>query len=290
MSNWLRRYDAMSYTAARAVIGEYSTSFNLASRLLPAQERRDIRNLYAVVRIADEIVDGTARAAGAQDIGQLLDDYERQVLAAPRQPFHTDPVLHAYAHTARRCGFSAEHIRAFFASMRRDLGHAGYSRAELDDYVYGSAEVIGLLCLDIFLADSEVPSARRAELEVGAQRLGAAFQKVNFLRDLGEDTEDLGRSYFSHLELTGELDEEAKDTLLTEIRGDLAAARDTVGLLPIRVRAAVLAATNLFTELTDMIEQTPAARLPHQRLSVPAHRKAVLTIRAAAQATGGKAR
>lgn len=284
-TSWLRRYDAMSHAAAGEVIGAYSTSFSLASRLLPARERRDIRNLYAVVRIADEIVDGTAREAGADDIEKLLDDYERQVLAAPGTRFHTDPVLHAYAVTARRCGFSREHIEAFFASMRRDLRQTRYSEAELDRYVYGSAEVIGLLCLDVFLADREVAPAQRTEMEDGARRLGAAFQKVNFLRDLSEDTEDLGRSYFQSF---GRIDDKAKSAIVAEIRADLAAAQHAIGLLPVAVRAAVLAAAKLFGELTDMIDAMPASTLHTTRVSVPAHRKALLTVQAAAQAAGSR--
>ena len=283
ITSWLRRYDEMSHAAAGEVIGAYSTSFNLASCLLPARERRDIRTLYAVVRIADEIVDGTARQAGVDNVRDMLNEYEKQVLAAPRECFHTDPILHAYALTARRCGFNDEHIEAFFASMRRDLVLTRYSQAELDSYVYGSAEVIGLLCLDVFLADRQVAPDQRAQMEDGARRLGAAFQKVNFLRDLAEDTHDLGRSYFQSF---GRIDDEAKSAIVAEIRSDLTAASDAIDILPVTVRAAVLAAANLFAELTDMIDAMPASELTTTRVSVPAHRKALLTVQAAAQAAG----
>lgn len=282
-TSWLRRYDEMSHAAAGEVIGAYSTSFSLASRLLPARERRDIRTLYAVVRIADEIVDGTARQAGVDNVRVMLDEYEKQVLAAPHECFHTDPILHAYALTARRCGFNDEHIEAFFASMRRDLVLTRYSQVELDSYVYGSAEVIGLLCLDVFLADRQVTPDQRAQMEDGARRLGAAFQKVNFLRDLAEDTHDLGRSYFQSF---GRIDDAAKTAIVAEIRSDLAAASDAIGMLPVTVRAAVLAAANLFAELTDMLDAMPASELTTTRVSVPAHRKALLTVQAAAQAAG----
>lgn len=282
-TSWLRRYDEMSHAAAGEVIGEYSTSFSLASRLLPARERRNIRNLYAVVRIADEIVDGTARQAGVDNVRDMLNEYEKQVLAAPRECFHTDPILHAYALTARSCDFNDEHIEAFFASMRRDLDTTRYSQAELDSYVYGSAEVIGLLCLDVFLADRTVTPGQRAQMEDGARRLGAAFQKVNFLRDLAEDTHDLGRSYFQSF---GRIDDAAKAAIVAEIRSDLAAASDAIGMLPVAVRAAVLAAANLFAELTDMLDAMPARELTTTRVSVPAHRKALLTVQAAAQAAG----
>lgn len=282
---WLRRYDAMSHAAANTVIEEYSTSFSMATNLLSQQVRRDIRNLYAVVRIADEIVDGTAREAEVDDIDALLDAYERQVLAAPGLRFHTDPVMHAYAETARRCGFDPEHVRAFFASMRRDLHQHDYDAAEFDDYVYGSAEVIGLLCLSVFLVEMNVTEAERDELIAGARSLGAAFQKVNFLRDIGEDSGQLGRTYFP--ELRGrEITDDIKADLVADIRSDLAAATAPMELLPRRIRAAVLAASLLFTELTDMIEATPAAELAVTRVSVPQRRKALLTAQAAAATYG----
>lgn len=231
-----------------------------------------------MVRIADELVDGTATAAGANPAA-LLDAYEAHVLAAPEVRFHTDPVLHAYAATARRCGFDPEHIRAFFDSMRRDLTTTRYTPAEFDAYVYGSAEVIGLLCLAAFLVDDDPSPADRAEMEAGARALGSAFQKINFLRDLGEDRDHLGRAYFP-------LTDDAKDAMVASVRAELAQARAATALLPRTARAAVAAATALFTELTDMIDVVSATELAETRLSVPRHRKLALTARAVA--TGGR--
>ena len=284
--NVLRRYDGMSHTAANTVIEAYSTSFSLATRLLPRRIRRDIRNLYAVVRIADEIVDGTAAQAHISDIDAVLTAYEAQVLGAPEMRFHTDPVLHAYAETARRCQFNPAHVRAFFSSMRRDLHQDTYDAADFDDYVYGSAEVIGLLCLSAFIVDMQPTAIERAQLEDGARRLGAAFQKVNFLRDLGEDSDLLGRSYFPHAqnhEITGpNITDAIKAEIIADIRSDLDAAKAPTRLLPRTVRAAVTAAANLFTELTDMIEATPASDLARTRVSVPRHRKLLLSAQAVA--------
>lgn len=281
--DWLKRYDRMGNAAAGTVIGAYSTSFSLSSRLLPRRERQDIRNLYAVVRIADEIVDGTAQQAGEANVQAILDLYEQQVLAAPHSRFHTDPVIHAYAETARRCDFAPEHITAFFASMRRDIHQNTYSDDQFDEYVYGSAEVIGLLCLSVFLAGRDIAPDDRREMESGARRLGAAFQKINFLRDLGEDGGALGRAYFPGTS-PAHITEADKDALIADIRGDIAAARWAIGLLPFQVRAAVLAATELFTALTDLIESTPAHQLSSSRIRVPAHRKVALTLRAIRQA------
>ena len=135
MYSYLSRYDAMADRAAAQVIAQYSTSFSLATKALAPQMRRDITNFYAVVRIADEIVDGTASQA-YEDPATLLDAYEEQVLHAPHHRFHTDPVLHAWANTSRRCGFDDAHIRAFFHSMHADLHKHAFSAEELETYIY----------------------------------------------------------------------------------------------------------------------------------------------------------
>ncbi|HHU67062.1 phytoene/squalene synthase family protein [Corynebacterium sp.] len=283
--DYLDRYDRMAARAAEKVITSYSTSFSLATTLLSPKVRRDIRHLYAMVRIADEIVDGTAAEAGATPVecAQLLDAYEDAVLAAPDRRFHVDPVLHAYAGSARRCGFDPAHVRAFFASMRRDLTHSRHDQGSFDAYVYGSAEVIGLLCLSVFLVDHPVTDAERARLEAGARKLGSAFQKVNFLRDLREDAGVLGRSYFPDVDIAA-LTETDKARLVAEIREELDAAEAVIPLLPGAARAGVLAATRLFAELTDRIEATPATELVTRRISVPRHRKVAILARAAVSA------
>lgn len=284
--DYLNRYDRMAVKAAHKVISSYSTSFSLATGLLSPSVRRDIRNLYAMVRIADEIVDGTVEAAGAshRECEQLLDDYEAAVLAAPAQRFHVDPVLHAYAQTARRCDFDPAHVRAFFASMRRDLTQSSHDQGSFDEYVYGSAEVIGLLCLQAFLVDHPVTDAERRRLEAGARALGSAFQKVNFLRDLREDAGVLGRSYFPGVDITS-LTEDDKSRLVAEIRGELADAAAVIPLLPPTARAGVLAATNLFAELNERIDATPAAELARRRISVPRRTKAAILAKAVARSS-----
>ena len=132
----LTRYDQAASRAAAQVMGQYSTSFSLATRLLRGRVREDIRHLYAVVRIADELVDGTAHQARI-DAAAALDAYEAAILAAPEKRLHTDPVVHSYAITARRCGFQREHLVAFFDSMRADLSQREYSATELTEYIYG---------------------------------------------------------------------------------------------------------------------------------------------------------
>lgn len=282
---FLARYDLMARRASHQVIATYSTSFSLATGLLGPRVRKDIRNLYAVVRTADEIVDGAAAEAGCrpEEVLQLLDDYEQLVLQAPARAFHTDPVLHAYADTARRCGFDRAQLRAFFTSMRRDVNQHSYDTGDFRDYVYGSAEVIGLLCLDVFLSDRPVSAVKRRELQEGARALGAAFQKVNFLRDLAEDSTALGRTYFP--ELAGRvLDEPTKHRLLDDIDADLVTARQVIPVLPLSARAGVLAAADLFGELSRRLRGTAAATVTTTRISVPRARKLGILARAAANA------
>lgn len=274
----LTRYDQAASRAAAQVMGQYSTSFSLATRLLRGRVREDIRHLYAVVRIADELVDGTADQA-CIDAAAALDAYEAAILAAPEKRLHTDPVVHSYAITARRCGFQREHLVAFFDSMRADLNQREYSAAELAEYIYGSAEVIGLLCVQVFLAEETVSSADRTTMDRGARHLGAAFQKINFLRDLGEDSSVLGRTYFPQA-AGGELSEPAKSALIADIRHDLAAAEESINLLPLSARFGVRAAADIFAELTNRLAATPAAELKTTRISVPNRTKAWLAARA----------
>ena len=272
--SYLSRYDRMADRAAAQVIGHYSTSFSLATRVLAPDTRRDIRNLYAVVRIADEIVDG-ATAEANECPETALDVYEEQVLHAPRHRFHTDPVLHAWANTYRRCGIKDDHVRAFFSSMRRDTTQTDYNADDLGAYIYGSAEVIGLMCLDIFLREHDPSEHDRRTMEEGARALGSAFQKVNFLRDLGEDSRELGRAYLGPV-----LNEDLKRTLTAEITEELDAARAAIPLLPAAARRGVAAAEALFRDLNERIAATPAEDVAAKRVSVPNHRKFLLTARA----------
>ncbi|OFT56685.1 phytoene synthase [Corynebacterium sp. HMSC05H05] len=266
----------MADKAAAQVIAQYSTSFSLAVRTLPRPERTHIRNLYAMVRIADEIVDGTTTQAN-ECPETALDLYEEQVLHAPAHRFHTDPVLHAWARTFRECRLNPDHVKAFFASMRADLTQTTFTQKELDTYIYGSAEVIGLMCLDIFMRGRDTPYRR--ELEEGARALGSAFQKVNFLRDLGEDSRALGRAYFD-----APLDDALKSTLTSQITDELDRAHKSIPLLPPAARGGVAAAEALFRELNARIAATPAAELQTTRVSVPNHIKFALTAKALANA------
>jgi phytoene synthase len=194
----LGTYDAAAMASATTIIGHYSTSFGLAARLLSPGVRDEVRTIYALVRIADEIVDGAASEAGIDVAGQreLLDDLEQETERALARGFSTNLIVHAFATTARRVGIDPALTRPFFASMRRDLDPTPFTAESVAEYIYGSAEVVGLMCLRSFLHDSPRTAEQLAVLEHGARSLGAAFQKVNFLRDLAADRDALGRNYF----------------------------------------------------------------------------------------------
>ena len=269
----LRLYTATALAASGSVIGRYSTSFSLACRTLPPAVRRDIAGIYALVRVADEVVDGTAGAAGleAARVRTALDEYEAAVNSALATGFATDLVIHGFADVARRHGFGRELTEPFFASMRADLDVAEHDGASLESYIYGSAEVVGLMCLEVFM---DMPGTRantpeqRDMLRATARRLGAAFQKVNFLRDLGADHDQLGRTYFPGAD-PAHLDEDQKSHLLADLNADLDAAMPGILALDRRARRAVLIAHGLFAELSRRIERVPARELTRQRISVP---------------------
>ena len=169
--------------SSSVVISSYSTSFGLASKLLAPKIRRHVENIYALVRVADEIVDGSAAEAkalgGAVDPSRSLDELERDVYRAFKDRFSTNLVVHAFAHTANATGFGREITQPFFDSMRMDLWKSRHDQKSFEKYVYGSAEVVGLMCLQAFLEDAQPTQAQREKMVAGARALGAAFQKVN---------------------------------------------------------------------------------------------------------------
>lgn len=271
MSTPLQRYNRAAERSAGVVIGYYSTSFGLATRLLPVPTRTHIRNVYALVRLADEIVDGVAAESGLDrdDVAESLDLLERQTEHALTTGYSTNLVVHAFARTAREVGIERAVVTPFFTSMRMDLDRTVHDDASFKTYVDGSAEVVGLMCLRSFLAAAPATdTTTRARLETGARRLGAAFQKVNFLRDLAADADGLGRSYFPGVE-PGALDEPTKHRLLDDIDADLAAAAATLPLLQRGPRRAVALAHGLFAELSVRLRRTPAVVLRQTRVRVP---------------------
>ncbi|WP_043644451.1 phytoene/squalene synthase family protein [Nocardioides alkalitolerans] len=266
-------YDEVAEASASLVIDAYSSSFGLASRLLAGPVRHHVRNVYALVRVADEIVDAPRPDQTPDHQAAALATLEAETLAALRTGGSSNLVVHAFARTARHCDIEPALVTPFFASMRTDLERTEHDEASLAEYVYGSAEVVGLMCLRAFLVADRRRGAAYDELAPGAQRLGAAFQKVNFLRDLGEDSADLGRSYLPGLD-AGAMDVRARDRWLDDIDADLAAASEPLSRLPRSSRVAVRAAHDLFAELSTRLRRTPAAEIPLRRVRVPGPVKA----------------
>jgi phytoene/squalene synthetase len=271
----LNLYSRTADDAAAAVIHRYSTSFGLATRLLGPRPRPHVRNIYALVRIADEIVDGPAHDAGLSPAEErsALDALENEVREAIASGFSANLIVHAFARSARECGIGDDLIAPFFASMRTDLDTVAHDDASHDAYVFGSAEVVGLMCLLVFLnAGMSAPARPAADLADGARRMGAAFQDVNFLRDLDDDAARLGRDY-----LDGAAGDERRTSVLDRIDADLAAAAATVPFLPPDCRRAVTAAHDLFAELSRRLRRSPAGA---PRVRVPDGVKVTLAARA----------
>ena len=281
--------DTFTRTAERAaneVLDSYSTSFGLATRLLGARHRQHIRNVYALVRVADEIVDGVAAQAGLSLAQQrlALDGFRREAEGALASGYSADVVVHAFAVTARASGIGTDLTDPFFAAMAMDVADAqvpgapafGFTAERHDDYVFGSAEAVGLMCLRVFMKDEVRDAGDLAVLEMGARQLGAAFQDINFLRDLHDDAE-LGRSYLS---ATSALDDAAKAQWVARVRAQLDHARAAIPVLPRDARAAIRCAHAVFSRLVDRIEETPVEALYAQRVRVPDAVKAWCAIRA----------
>lgn len=276
----LERYTTAASSSARVIIAHYSTSFSLACKMLDKDSRVHISNIYALVRLADEVVDGVASQAGLEPraVAQALARLEAETEAALQTGYSTNLIVHAFAHTARLIDLGPELTRPFFASMRADLSISTHDATTLDAYIYGSAEVVGLMCLRVFRTMPHAPTGHDEELEIAARRLGAAFQKVNFLRDLAADTTELGRSYFPGLD-PSDFSDAHKNALIAEIRADLHAAQSGIGYLAPRAGQAVSMAHGLFSALTQELERTSAADLMRQRISVPTRRKALIALR-----------
>ncbi|MFM6962646.1 MAG: phytoene/squalene synthase family protein [Micrococcales bacterium] len=285
----LELYSQAARHSARTVIADYSTSFGLATNLLRAGVRSHIKDVYALVRVADEIVDGAAaEAVGKKRVNPRneLDLLEAEVYRAMETGFSTNLVVHAFALTANEVEITRAEIAPFFESMRMDLTKKNHTPASFKKYVYGSAEVVGLMCLRAFLAGrkSNYTPMQLESLELGALALGAAFQKINFLRDLHADFAELGRSYFPGVTVET-FNEEQKQFLVDDIAADLIVAANSIPLLPRDVRPAVSAAQFLFGDLTAKVAATPAEVLISTRIRVSNPRKLWLLAKALLGAT-----
>lgn len=282
----LTLYDRVAQRSAGCVIAGYSTSFGWATRLLEEPVRTHVRSLYALVRLADEIVDDPDSGLDPAARARALEELAAETARAVGGTRSTNLVVQAFAITARRHGIGPELIDPFFDSMRADLTVTAHDPESLALYVHGSAEVVGLMCLRVFVDGDEAAAARLAP---AASALGAAFQKVNFLRDLAEDHDGLGRDYVPGVDVD-RLDDAQRDLLLDDIDADLARAATALPHLPSSSRAAVTAAHGLYSALSRRLRRTPAAQIRRTRVRVPEPEKALVIARALLAARRGAAR
>lgn len=273
-------YSVVAQKSASLVIRDYSTSFGLASRILDRDSRQHIDNIYALVRLADEVVDGVAAEAGLDNsqVRRVLDELERDTYQAMESGYSTNLIVHAFAQSTRAVGITRDIVEPFFTSMRMDLSDRTYTAESFATYIYGSAEVVGLMCLAVFVRDNKPLPTQAHVLVAGARALGAAFQKVNFLRDLAADVDGLGRSYFPgvRIDTFSEVD---KKRICDDIDDDLARAAATLPLLPADARRAVALAHGLFHALNERIRSTPAEVLKSTRISVSTATKLFILVR-----------
>lgn len=264
-------YDKTSYELSQRLTDRYSTSFGLSIKLFDKPLRRHIYAIYGLVRIADEIVD----TYKGKDARKVLDDLEKDTERAMATGYSANPIVHAFAQTAREFQIERSLTAPFFASMRMDLSPQTYDRALYDTYIYGSAEVVGLMCLRVFVDDAGYRS-----LEKGARALGAAYQKVNFLRDIAADSGELQRWYFPYGSLET-FDEATKLKIVKEIEKDIAGARRAIVKLPAGSQKAITLSLEYFGRLLEKIKKTPAKTLTHKRIRISDAQKLVLLARVA---------
>ena len=262
-------FDDVSFKCSKLVTKSYSTSFSLAVKMLAPSIREDIYNIYGFVRFADEIVDSFH---GYQK-EQLIQDFETDYYKALESDISLNPILNAFQITVKKNNISDDLVQAFLKSMKMDLVKSEYNtKAEYDDYIYGSANVVGLMCLKVFVQGNQ---EKYDALKDEAMRLGSAFQKVNFLRDLKDDNLVLNRNYFPGVDLRS-FDDEAKKAIIAEIYEDFKAAREGIKKLPLEAKFGVFTAYVYYKKLLNKLERTPSHKIGTSRIRVSNYSKAGL--------------
>ena len=222
----IKLFHDVSQQCSKAVTEKYSTSFSSAIKLLHPDLRTPIYNIYGFVRFADEIVDTFHQYKKEE----LLLEFKKDTYAAIERGISLNPILHSFQITVREYNISHDLIEAFFSSMEMDLSKTQYNSNGYKEYIYGSAEVVGLMCLYVFC---EGDKNMYNDLKPSARALGAAFQKVNFLRDVKADYEQLNRSYFPEVDFTN-FTTHMKQQIEEEIAADFAQAYEGILMLPDR--------------------------------------------------------
>lgn len=259
-------FDDVSGQCCRSVTKTYSTSFSFAVKMLCPSIRQDIYNIYGFVRLADEIVD----SFHDYDKEALFSQFRADLKLALEHRISLNPVLNAFQHTVYKYDIQNELIEAFMKSMALDLTKSVYkTHEEYSEYIYGSADVVGLMCLKVFVNGN---AKKYEELKAAAMRLGSAFQKVNFLRDLRSDHEELARSYFPQANLD-RLDETSKKAIIDEIEEDFRKGYEGILHLPLEAKFGVYTAYIYYRRLLAKLKKTPSAEIKNKRIRVPDYEK-----------------
>ncbi|MBY0537764.1 MAG: phytoene/squalene synthase family protein [Chitinophagaceae bacterium] len=265
-------YHKVSQLCSQITTEEYSTSFSSAIRLLHQDLRKPIYNIYGFVRLADEIVD----TFHEHDKERLLVKFKRDTYEAIEDKISLNPVLHSFQMTVNEFNISHDLIEAFFKSMEMDLNKQAYDEQGYENYIYGSAEVVGLMCLYVFC---EGDKAMYEKLKPSAQSLGAAFQKVNFLRDVKADYQSLNRTYFPGVDFNS-FTNESKAAIEADIAKDFEHAYEGIMQLPWKARFGVYVAYKYYLSLFKKIRKTQPAKILESRIRIPNYYKAYIVVRA----------
>ncbi|WP_426430814.1 phytoene/squalene synthase family protein [Winogradskyella sp. HB-48] len=265
-------FDNVSKECSKMVTNAYSTSFSMATKMLSESIRQDIYNIYGFVRFADEIVD----TFHAYDKEKLFNAFEADLESALVHKISLNPILNSFQETFHRYNIDKHLVEAFMKSMRLDLHKKDYlTEDEYKAYIYGSADVVGLMCLKVFVkGDNE----KYEDLKDSAMSLGSAFQKVNFLRDLKADFEDLSRTYFPNTDLN-HLDEVSKQAIIKDIEADFSKGLQGIKRLPLEARFGVFMAYRYYNKLLQKLKKTPALEIKSARIRVPNYKKIELLTR-----------
>jgi len=265
-------FDTVSFACSVKVTKAYSTSFSSAVKMLAPSIRQDIYNIYGFVRFADEIVDSF------HDYNKelLFEKFEKELEDAIQDKISLNPILNSFQHTVNKYNISQDLIGAFMKSMKLDLVKQEYKTTEeYHEYIYGSADVVGLMCLMVFVNGDE---KKYEELKESAMKLGSAFQKVNFLRDLKADFEGLNRTYFPNTDLNM-LTETSKKEIIDDIEADFKMAYEGILRLPIEAKFGVYTAYRYYKRLLKRLKTTPSTEIKNTRIRVPDYEKAELLAR-----------
>lgn len=259
-------YDTVSHRVSSMLTKKYSTSFSLGIMLLDVEIKRPIYDIYGFVRLADEIVD----SFHDYNKEELFADFKRQTYQALDEGISLNPILNAFQHTVSEYKIEHHLIETFLRSMEMDLNPMReLSKEEYEDYIMGSAEVVGLMCLRIFCGnDIELHD----KLRYPAMKLGSAFQKINFLRDLQADYHELGRVYFPHVNIT-EFNDETKKNIEQDIEIDFKAGYEGIVQLPKKARFGVYLAYVYYYSLFQKIKTTRSQVILNNRVRIPNHNK-----------------